>query len=55
MVEEPTDPQRTDEGKPAGGQQPMGGTDASEMGAGTQGTNAQQDAAGNPTGNPQKP
>ncbi|HEX2149434.1 MAG TPA: hypothetical protein VHI31_04585 [Actinomycetota bacterium] len=52
---EPTDPQLTDEGKPpAGTQEPMGAPGASGQGAGTQGTNAQQDAEGRPTDNPQK-
>ena len=56
MVNEPTDPQRTDEGKPdSGAQEPMGAAGASGQGMGTQGTNAQQDAEGNPTENPQKP
>ena len=56
MVKEPLDPQRTDEGKPAEGtQEPMGGIPESEKGLGTQGTNAQQDAEGQPTSNPIKP
>ena len=55
MANEPTDPQLTDEGKPSEGSQEIMGTAGSEgKGQGTQGTNAQQDAQGQPTQNPTK-
>ena len=53
MVNEPTDPQLTDEGKQPG-QTPMGTAGEAGRGPGTEGTNAQQDTQGQPTNNPTK-
>jgi hypothetical protein len=53
-MNEPTDPQMTDEGKEPG-QTPMGAAGEAGEGQDTQGTNAQQDTGGQDMANPLKP
>lgn len=53
-MNEPTDPQMTDEGKESG-QDPMGAAGEAGEGQDTQGTNAQQDTGGQNMANPLQP